>query len=42
MIVPDASNQASHEVSGHYVVRNVTKFQSCTTNDKFFIGEKPL
>ena len=41
MIVLGVSHQMSLKVLGHYIVRNVTKFQSCRSDDKFFIGEMP-
>ena len=31
------SHQTSHEVLGHYVVRNVTRFQSCRPNNYFVL-----
>ena len=42
MNVRGVSHQTSHEALGHRVVSNTTKFQNCRTDDKFFIGEKPL
>ena len=40
MIALGMSHQMLHEVLGHYVVRNVTKFQSCGRENNFFTGKK--
>ena len=31
----------SHKTLGHYVLRNVTSFQNCRSDDQFSTGEKP-
>ena len=31
----------SHEILGHFIVRNITKFQNCKSGNIFFIDEKP-
>ena len=40
MISHGISLQTSHKVLGHYVIRNVTKFQNCRSDSRFFIGKK--
>ena len=40
IITHGVSHQMSREVLGHYVVCNVTKFQSCRPNNYFVIDEK--
>ena len=40
MIALGVSHQISHNVLGQYVIRNVTKFQSCRNDNKSFLGEK--
>ena len=40
MIVLGVSHQMPLVVLGHYVIRNVTMFQNCRSDNKFLIGEK--
>ena len=42
MIALGVSHQTSNKVLDHYVTCNITKFQSCRIDTKFFIGEKPM
>ena len=41
MIMLRVSRQSSREVLGHYIIHNVTKFQNCRSDNKYFTGEKP-
>ena len=41
MIALGVSHQMLHELVGHYIIRNITMFQNCRSDDKFVIGEKP-
>ena len=34
--------QMAHEALCHHVIQNITKFQSCRCDNKFFIGQKPV
>ena len=40
MIALGVSYQTLHKVLGHYIVFNITKFQNCRRDNKFFTGEK--
>ena len=40
MITHGLSHQMSHEILGHYVVRNVTKLQSCSVIINVLLAKK--
>ena len=42
MIMRGTSHEMSNKIFGHHVVHNVTKFQSCRHDNRFFIGQKPF
>ena len=41
MIALGVSHQTSNDVLCHYVVCNITKFQSCRSDNNFIIGNTP-